>query len=282
MSHGRVEEYRGVRRRVLKNATIVFRQGYSTMPCGVLDLSGEGARLLPALPWFCPNEFILKFDVGGSRNCRVIWRREAELGVQFFPEASSINRHAATQPVTMIEDKLPVQAVELAGAPLGLREAFAESIIATQGDPHRGALAVMSISNLAVVKTAYGTETAAIVLGTVEQRLQKVLRGLDVMGRLGDDKFGIVLAHCKPEHASTVADRFVSAVQSEPIVTRDALISAELSTSIMVPSGNKSLFALIESAEPLPRRPLQSDVLATGVPPLNGPQSASKMGSILS
>ena len=163
MSHGPVEEYRGVRHRVLKNATIVFRQGHSTMPCRVLDLSDEGARLLPAHPWFCPKEFILKFDVGGSRNCQVIWRSEAELDVRFLPETGSTNNNAAaTQPKTVTNEKPPGRPIELASAPLGLCEAFAESIIATQGDPHRGVLAVMSIANLTILKTAYGAETAAI------------------------------------------------------------------------------------------------------------------------
>ena len=72
------------RRRVLKNALIVFERGHCSMRCQILDVSETGALLAPMDVLLCPKEFVLKPDVGEARNCEVIWRKAHRIGVRFF------------------------------------------------------------------------------------------------------------------------------------------------------------------------------------------------------
>src|SRR5207244_2087015 len=86
---GRLEERRAERRnyprrRVLKNALIVFNNGHSTMNCQILDMSANGARLLPGDPFFCPSEFVLKPQIGEPHYCEVRWRKGMEVGVCYL------------------------------------------------------------------------------------------------------------------------------------------------------------------------------------------------------
>lgn len=78
------ERRRSPRRRVLKNALIVFGSGYCTMGCQILDYSDTGAKLMPADLISCPSDFTLKPQVGPSRECEVAWRRNGVLGVRFL------------------------------------------------------------------------------------------------------------------------------------------------------------------------------------------------------
>jgi hypothetical protein len=71
------------RRRALKRALIVYRRGYSTMGCQILDISETGALLKPADIIFCPREFVLKPDIGTPHDCEVVWRKGEVLGVRF-------------------------------------------------------------------------------------------------------------------------------------------------------------------------------------------------------
>ena len=241
-------EHRGSpRRRVLKGALIVFKQGHCTMRCKVTNLSDSGAVLEPTDVGLCPSEFVLKFDVGPPRSCEVVWRSAPTLAVRFLSD---------TVPMAPFDDTVSVRAIAPATNPSSLREAFDQSVFANQGDSRRGALLVICISNLQLIKAAYGEEPAKTVFGVVERKLQEVLRGLDVMGRLSDDRIGIVLSGCRPEHVASVAKRFLAAAGAGPVVVRDGAIEVLLSTSILVPEKNATLSELIAQAEPSLARPI--------------------------
>ncbi|WP_375449765.1 PilZ domain-containing protein [uncultured Devosia sp.] len=79
------EEKRKIaRRRVLKGAKIVINDGFSTFACTVRNFSEIGANLRIASIIGIPEQFKLVLDDGQSFNCKVIWRRESELGVSFI------------------------------------------------------------------------------------------------------------------------------------------------------------------------------------------------------
>jgi hypothetical protein len=77
------ERRRNPRRRALKRAVIVFRRGYCTMGCHVLDISDTGALLKPADIVLCPAEFVLKPDIGAPHDCEIVWRKGELIGVRF-------------------------------------------------------------------------------------------------------------------------------------------------------------------------------------------------------
>lgn len=72
------------RRRVLKSALIVFQGGHCTMGCQILNASDSGALVMPADVLLCPNEFVLKPQIGSARNCEVVWRKGAILGIRYL------------------------------------------------------------------------------------------------------------------------------------------------------------------------------------------------------
>ena len=77
------ENRRAVRRRTLKEGTIVFDDGQHTMQCKILDTSETGARLHVPDVMFMPEQFLFKIRCGAIRNCQVIWKDGPTVGVQF-------------------------------------------------------------------------------------------------------------------------------------------------------------------------------------------------------
>jgi hypothetical protein len=78
-----VERRRLQRRRSLLGAQIIFRNGYCTMSCQILDITETGALLRPLEPALCPNKFVLKPRFDPARECEVIWRKGEVLGARF-------------------------------------------------------------------------------------------------------------------------------------------------------------------------------------------------------
>jgi hypothetical protein len=71
------------RRRVLKNALIVFNSRYCTHRCFILNMSDTGAQLMPQDAIECPSEFVLKPSIGQERDCEVVWRKGELVGVRY-------------------------------------------------------------------------------------------------------------------------------------------------------------------------------------------------------
>lgn len=92
-----------------------------------------------------------------------------------------------------------------------------------------GAYLVAGIDKLGPVNEAYGSETGdAIILG-VGQRLDRCLRAADVIGRLGGDRFGIVLSRCPAEHVPLAADKILNIIRDAPFDTPNGPIHVTVS-----------------------------------------------------
>ncbi len=78
------EDQRGAQRhRTLKKGFIVISEGFSTIDCMVRNMSESGAQLRVASILGIPDRFPLKMTDGQTFQCRVAWKRETELGVEF-------------------------------------------------------------------------------------------------------------------------------------------------------------------------------------------------------
>ena len=64
---------------------IVFAEGKMIGTCDVVDVSSEGARLVTGSGLDLPDEFVLSLARLGRvyRNCKVVWRSDAQAGVRF-------------------------------------------------------------------------------------------------------------------------------------------------------------------------------------------------------
>jgi hypothetical protein len=72
------------RNRSLLGARIVFRDGYCSMGCLVLDISDSGALLKPDDIFACPKTFTLTPRLAPTRKCESVWRKGDKLGVRFI------------------------------------------------------------------------------------------------------------------------------------------------------------------------------------------------------
>jgi hypothetical protein len=70
------------RMRALKSAKIVFNNRWSIIDCMVRNLSDTGCCLQIGDPVGVPDKFEL--EVGGTKHaCKVVWRTDNRVGVQF-------------------------------------------------------------------------------------------------------------------------------------------------------------------------------------------------------
>ena len=76
------ERRNDARSRALKSGKIVFNNRRSIIDCTVRNLSDTGCCLQLGDPVGMPDSFEL--EVGPTRReCRVMWRRDSRIGVQF-------------------------------------------------------------------------------------------------------------------------------------------------------------------------------------------------------
>jgi hypothetical protein len=80
----------GHRIRVLKFGLIHFQPGDCTIRSRILNVSEAGAMLMPNDSFLCPNEFVLKPDIGEPHHCEVRWRKGTNMGVRFLNSQASI------------------------------------------------------------------------------------------------------------------------------------------------------------------------------------------------
>lgn len=90
------EKRQSPRQRVNYPAWIDTGDGGEVQNCTLFDISGHGARIVVKQPDAMPEEFSLVLSNDGSirRRCRVVWRSDAQVGVQYLGEA---NLHWTTQ-----------------------------------------------------------------------------------------------------------------------------------------------------------------------------------------
>ena len=88
------EKRKGIRRSITYPAFIELGDGASALECTLCDASQQGAQLAVANPATLPNEFILALSSDGAarRRCRVIWRTENSVGVEFLKDLKKVDR----------------------------------------------------------------------------------------------------------------------------------------------------------------------------------------------
>jgi diguanylate cyclase (GGDEF)-like protein len=131
-----------------------------------------------------------------------------------------------------------------------LREALDHMLAHTARTGLAGAYFAVGIDKLSGINDVFGYEAADQVLIEVGQRLDRCLRVSDVVGRMGGDRFGVVLAHC-PEHSiATVADKIIAAVNQMPIDTVAGPIYTTVSIgSASFPEQAKTSYDVMTRAE---------------------------------
>ena len=110
-----------------------------------------------------------------------------------------------------------------------LKEALEHAINFSQRYALPGALLVVGIDKLGPINDAFGHEAGDAAIVAIGQLLDKTLRNTDQIGRLGGDRFGIVLSHCPSEDLAVAADKVLSAVRQAKIETPSGVVHLTVS-----------------------------------------------------
>jgi diguanylate cyclase (GGDEF)-like protein len=131
-----------------------------------------------------------------------------------------------------------------------LREAVDQIIAANQRTDSPAAFLSIGIDNMTMINDLFGYQAADTVLIEIGRRLDSCLRVSDLIGRLGGDRFGIVLAHCPPDHIYAVADKILAAVNSAPVTTSRGPVYATVSIGgVSFPDQGLTSYDVITRAE---------------------------------
>lgn len=79
-----IERRRSPRKRVLREAQIVFQSGHVSLRCVVFDISEHGAKLLPEDGYALPDRFELRIRNGPTHRVRVVRARGRHFHVEFI------------------------------------------------------------------------------------------------------------------------------------------------------------------------------------------------------
>jgi diguanylate cyclase (GGDEF)-like protein len=110
-----------------------------------------------------------------------------------------------------------------------LREAVDQIIAASQRTKIPSAFLSIGVDNMTLINNVYGYEAADTVLIEIGRRLDGCLRISDLVGRLGGDRFGIVLSHCPADHVMAAAEKVLAAINSTAIETDRGPVYATVS-----------------------------------------------------
>jgi diguanylate cyclase (GGDEF)-like protein len=136
-----------------------------------------------------------------------------------------------------------------------LRAALSEAIAKSKTDKRHCAFLVVSIDRLAMINATYGFDAADEVIVAVGERLVRVLRSSDVVGRMAGNKFGVLLHNCADYEVPTVGERLRGAVRNSLIETRAGQVAATASSgAVWLPAGaSTSQEAMLRAEEALTR-----------------------------
>ncbi|HJT05575.1 MAG TPA: GGDEF and EAL domain-containing protein [Stellaceae bacterium] len=131
-----------------------------------------------------------------------------------------------------------------------LREALDHIVSSSVRSGSAGAYLAVGIDKLSAINDALGYEPADAVIVAIGQRLDRSLRVSDVIGRVGGDRFGIVLANCPEEHVAIAAEKILAAVSHVPVMTAAGPVYATVSIgSATFPEQAKTSYEVMTRAE---------------------------------
>jgi diguanylate cyclase (GGDEF)-like protein/PAS domain S-box-containing protein len=112
---------------------------------------------------------------------------------------------------------------------LRLREALQHGLALAARYRIPGAYLVVGIDKLTSLEQAFGPASADALIVGVGQRIEACLRASDIIGRLGGDRFGIVLSGCPEGSIGIAAGKILQAVRQTPIITPNGPVHATVS-----------------------------------------------------
>ena len=128
-------------------------------------------------------------------------------------------------------------------------ETFDAMLSKNQTERQLMGLLIVKLKSIKDINTAYGIRTGDLFLQTFEEKLQTVLRPVDVMSRIGDNEYGVLLPGLlNPAHTILAANKIIHDLQ-QPLQCNDVFIEPKLVVGIALsPEHGTSHDELIQKA----------------------------------
>ncbi|MBO6782276.1 MAG: EAL domain-containing protein [Alphaproteobacteria bacterium] len=117
---------------------------------------------------------------------------------------------------------------------LRLREALDHTITQSQLTRQQGGLLLVGLDKLNAVADVYGEDTADTIVLSAARRIETCMRTGDTIGRVGFDRFAVVVNRCSRSELATVAGRFLAAIRETPVSTPAGAMTITASVGISV------------------------------------------------
>ena len=124
------------------------------------------------------------------------------------------------------------------------------ALAVAQRHNHQSFLLYIDIDGLQRINEALGHSAGDAALGHLANILLAQVRATDVVGRLGGDEFGILLAHCESlEGAQKKSAEIAMRVNRAPLVWRDAMLALSISVGVRPIDGSQTVDQIMEAAD---------------------------------
>lgn len=131
-----------------------------------------------------------------------------------------------------------------------LRDALEQALAVALRQDRPGAFLVVSLDGLERISAALGHETSDEVMLAAGHRLESCLRAVDVIGRLGDNRFGAIIEGCGTRDAKIASERILARIQGEPVDTASGKLNVSGSCGIVIfPDHARTSFDVMTKAE---------------------------------
>ncbi len=100
-----------------------------------------------------------------------------------------------------------------------LREALGQTVEAAIRRNRQGGFLLVGLDKLNIVADVYGDDTADTIVLAVAQRIEQCLRAGDIVGRVGFDRFAVILSDCSEQQVTAIADRFLATIRDTAVNT---------------------------------------------------------------
>jgi two-component system, cell cycle response regulator len=109
-------------------------------------------------------------------------------------------------------------------------------------------LALVDIDRMREINDAYGHAGGDLAVLRVARTLRSTARDADTVGRLGEDKFVIVLYDCTPDNSEVACDRLCESIAHEPLVMPDGEVRLSVSCGVVTLDADFSAVETLDAA----------------------------------
>jgi diguanylate cyclase (GGDEF)-like protein/PAS domain S-box-containing protein len=111
------------------------------------------------------------------------------------------------------------------------------------------AMLMLDINQLSRINDAYGHLAGDYLLRRIGKRMRRLLRGQDVLGRLGDDQFGIVLGEADARGVEIVIRKLMNMVSKPVVIEGDSVTSTVCIGASLVPTDGEDAETIMRNAD---------------------------------